>query len=108
MPEYREQVTEVITPKFATDFEKRGRASPSRRGAGRLRPRPPRCSASGVQSIDDDSATVLVAGDVHDQRIPTRKAPERRAKRVDAATHVSAGVDLVRPTASGWSTTTRR
>jgi hypothetical protein len=61
MPEYRERVKEVITPKFATSFEKQAgtaeqvvaQAGVSRKAA---------ILATGVSAIDGDSATALVAG----------------------------------------------
>lgn len=61
MPEYRAQVSEVITAKFDTDFLKNVPANEqvvSQSGLSRT------CTvyATGVSAIDDDSATALVAG----------------------------------------------
>ncbi|HEX6148843.1 hypothetical protein [Nocardioides sp.] len=61
LPEYRELVTEVITPKFATTFEKSvttaeqivAQAGVSRKAE---------VFSAGVSTIDADSATALVAG----------------------------------------------
>ena len=62
MPDYRELVLEVITDKFAADFEET-------RARGRGDGRPGRASraraevfGAGVSVIDSDSATALVAG----------------------------------------------
>ena len=47
LTEYQQQVAEVITPKFATDFETEGLPiAESDRRRRRLRRAPPRCSAS--------------------------------------------------------------
>lgn len=61
MPEYRKLVEEVITPKFAADFEKNAplaEATVKQAGVGRT------CDvfSAGVSAIDADSATALVAG----------------------------------------------
>jgi len=62
MPKYRTQVEEVITAKFRADFEKDGvplaEASVSQTGLKRTA----QVYATGVATIDDDTATVLVAG----------------------------------------------
>jgi Mce-associated membrane protein len=65
MPQYREQVGEVITDKFRADFEEQvdtveqlvAQAGVERQAA---------VFATGVSSIDDDSARVLVAGSFTD------------------------------------------
>ena len=105
MPEYREQVTDVITPKFAADFEKeapptaeqlvaQAGCQPRRRGV-----------LDGVSSIDDDSATALVAGAF---TAPVPAAP-RAGERVEPEPMPFRGRSTwSRSTASGWSTTTRR
>jgi hypothetical protein len=61
MPKYRSQVTAVITPKFATDFEKNVPAAEATVAQGGLA-RTATVLSTGVSTIDDDSATVLVAG----------------------------------------------
>ena len=61
MPDYRRLVEEVITPKFAADFEK---SAPLAEGtvkqAGVIRSA--QVFSTGVSAIDSDSATALVAG----------------------------------------------
>ena len=61
MPKYRELVEEVITPKFAADFEKNAplaEATVKQAGVGRTA----EVFSTGVSAIDGDSATALVAG----------------------------------------------
>lgn len=61
MPKYRELVEEVITPKFAADFEKNAplaEATVKQAGVGRSA----KVYSTGVSTIDADSATALVAG----------------------------------------------
>jgi hypothetical protein len=61
MPEYRSRVEAVITPKFATSFEKQaGTAEQLVAQAGVSRTAD--VFATGVSTIDSDSATALVAG----------------------------------------------
>ena len=62
LPEYRELVTEVITPKFAGVLRGVGGHRRAARRPGRRRPARPRCSRPGVVTLDSDSATALVAG----------------------------------------------
>ena len=65
MPEYRERVTEVLTPKFATSFEKEvSTAEQLVAQAGVAREA--EVFATGVSVIDADSATALVAGSFTD------------------------------------------
>jgi len=61
MPEYRSQVREVITPKFAADFEKEVGTAEQLVAQGGIT-RTADVFATAVSSIDDDSARVLVAG----------------------------------------------
>jgi len=61
MPAYREQVREVITPKFAADFDKEVAAAEQLVAQGGIT-RTADVFATAVSSIDDDSARVLVAG----------------------------------------------
>lgn len=71
LPEYRELVTEVITPKFATSFEKSVTTAEqivAQSGVAREA----EVFATGVTTMDDDSATVLVAGSFTDA-YPNRK-----------------------------------
>lgn len=61
MPEYRTQVREVITPKFAADFDKEVATAEQLVAQGGIT-RTADVFATAVSSIDDDSARVLVAG----------------------------------------------
>lgn len=61
MPAYREQVREVITPKFAADFDKEVATAEQLVAQGGIT-RSADVFATAVSSIDDDSARVLVAG----------------------------------------------
>ena len=61
MPEYRQRVKDVITPKFAVSFDKEaGTAEQLVAKAGISRSAD--VFATGVSAIDGDSATALVAG----------------------------------------------
>jgi Mce-associated membrane protein len=85
MPQYRKLVEEVITPKFAADFEKNVPAAEQTvKQAGLART----CEvfSTGVSAIDADSATALVAGSFtnsypktagSDERVDTDPAPFR-------------------------------
>jgi hypothetical protein len=61
MPAYREQVREVITPKFAADFDQEVGTAEQLVAQGAIT-RTADVFATAVSSIDDDSARVLVAG----------------------------------------------
>ncbi len=61
MPAYREQVREVITPKFAADFDQEVATAEQLVAQGSIT-RTADVFATAVSSIDDDSARVLVAG----------------------------------------------
>lgn len=65
MPEYRERVTEVITPKFATSFEEQASVA-EQLVAQAGQSREATVFGSGVSEIDEDSATALVAGSFTD------------------------------------------
>jgi hypothetical protein len=85
MPKYRDLVEEVITPKFAADFEKNAplaEATVKQAGVGRQ----VEVYSTGISAIDDDSATALVAGSFtqsypsspgSDDRVETEPAPFR-------------------------------
>ena len=85
MPDYRKLVEEVITPKFAADFEKNAPlAEATVKQAGLARTA--QVFSTGVSAIDSDSATALVAGSItqsypkepgSDQRVETEPAPFR-------------------------------
>jgi hypothetical protein len=65
MPDYREGVKEVITPKFAASFDKEAGAAEqlvAQAGVSRV----PDVFATGVSSLDEDSARTLVAGSFTD------------------------------------------
>jgi Mce-associated membrane protein len=75
LPEYRELVTEVITPKFATAFEKSVTTAEqivSQAGVAREA----EVFSAGVSTIDADSATALVAGTFTDS-YPDKKGEMR-------------------------------
>ena len=61
MPEYRSRVKAVITPKFATSFDKQA-ATAEQLVAQAGVSRKAQVFATGVSTIDADSATALVAG----------------------------------------------
>ena len=61
MPDYRDQVREVITPKFAADFDEQVATAEQLVAQGGIT-RTTDVFATAVSSIDDDSARVLVAG----------------------------------------------
>ncbi len=61
MPAYRDQVREVITPKFAADFDKEVATAEQLVAQGGIT-RTADVFATAVSTIDDDSARVLVAG----------------------------------------------
>ena len=61
MPEYRSRVTEVITPKFAVSFEKEAATAEQLVAEAGISRRAD-VFATGVATIDGDSATALVAG----------------------------------------------
>jgi Mce-associated membrane protein len=85
MPDYRKLVEQVITPKFAADFEKNAPlAEATVKQAGLARTA--KVFSTGVSAIDSDSATALVAGSItqsypkkpgSDQRVETEPAPFR-------------------------------
>lgn len=93
---YQKQVTAVITPKFASDFEKSGlpiaQSTVSGAGYGRVA----KVLGTGVESIDDDSATVIVAA-TFTSSYPDPKHPKNDAKRINADADVLRWeVDLVK------------
>jgi Mce-associated membrane protein len=65
MPDYRARVKEVITPKFAASFDQEAGAAEqlvAQAGVARV----PDVFATGVSSLDEDSARTLVAGSFTD------------------------------------------
>ncbi|GAA4377298.1 hypothetical protein [Nocardioides caricicola] len=96
LTEYRDQVKEVITAKFASDFETSGlpiaEETVKTAGYGRTA----EVYGVGVESIDADSATVLVAAGLTGS-YPDPKQPDDPSKRVDADEDVLRwAVDLVK------------
>jgi len=96
LTEYRDQVKEVITPKFASDFETSGlpiaEETVKTAGYGRTA----KIYGVGVESIDEDSATVIVAAGMTGS-YPDPKHPDDASKRVDADEDVLRWqVDLVK------------
>lgn len=105
MPEYRELVTEVMTPKFGADFEEQaGLAEATVAQAGVARTA--EVFSYATAAIDDDSATVLVAGSFTTS-YPSPQDPEKRIdtdalpfryevtlKKIDGDWLVDAFVDL--------------
>ena len=65
MPEYRERVKEVITPKFATSFDEQAVAAEQLVAQARVS-REAEVFATAVSVMDEDSATALVAGSFTD------------------------------------------
>jgi Mce-associated membrane protein len=85
MPQYRKLVEEVITPKFAADFEKNVPAAEQTVAQAGLA-RSAEVFSTGVSAIDSDSATALVAGSFTnsypsspgaDDRVDTEPSPFR-------------------------------
>lgn len=78
MPEYRERVQEVITPKFSESFEQQVVVAEQLVTQSELR-RDAEVFSTGVSSLDQDSAVALVAGSFTDsyQDEPGRPYPFR-------------------------------
>lgn len=76
MPQYREQVTEVISDKFATDFEKQVKTVEQLVAQAGVE-RDAEVFATGVSTIDEDSARVLVAGAFHDTYTPASTGKQK-------------------------------
>ena len=74
MPEYRDRVKEVITPKFAVSFDKEAATAEQLVAQARIS-RTAEVFATGVSTIDADSATALVAG-VFADRYPKSQSGE--------------------------------
>lgn len=86
MPDYRDRVREVITPKFAADFDEQV-ATAEQLVAQAGVTRSTDVFATAVSSMDDDSARVLVAGafnDSYEQAAPEgSKDDGKQPRRVD-------------------------
>ena len=89
LTDYKDQVAQVITPKFAADFESSGlpiaEQTVSQAGYGRTS----QVFGVGVESIDSDSAVAIVAAGFTGS-YPNPKDPK------DASKRVSAGQDVLR------------
>ena len=83
LDDYRDQVLEVITPKFAADFEKTGLPIAEQTVAQAGYGRSAQVFGVGVESVDADSATAIVAAGLTGS-YPDPKHPDDQAKRVDA------------------------
>jgi Mce-associated membrane protein len=65
MPDYRQRVKDVITPKFAVSFDKQAGTAEEIVAKAEIS-RSADVFATGVSAIDNDSATALVAGTLTD------------------------------------------
>ncbi|GAA4700382.1 hypothetical protein [Nocardioides conyzicola] len=96
LPDYQKQVTGVITPKFAADFEKQGLPIAEQTVAQAGYGRTAKVYGVGVESVDADSATAIVAGGFTSS-YPDPQHPKDAAKRVASDPDVLRWkVDLVR------------
>ena len=96
LTDYRDQVLQVITPKFAVDFEKSGLPIAEQTVAQAGYGRSAQVFGVGEESIDADSATAIVAAGLTGS-YPDPKHPDDQAKRVDADQDVLRWeVDLVK------------
>ena len=96
LTEYRQQVAEVVTPAFAADFEANGLPLAERLVTQAGYGRTAEILGVGVESIDEDTATVLVAASLTGS-YPDPKAPKDGAKRAQSDEDVLRWeVDLVR------------
>lgn len=76
MPEYAAGILELLTPKFATSFERDGLPLAEQSVAQQQITRSAQVYATGVSELTDDSARVLVAG-TQQFAIPNPKKPEQ-------------------------------
>jgi Mce-associated membrane protein len=96
LAKYQKQVAAVITPKFATDFEKTGLPIAEQTVAGAGYARTAKVFGSGVESIDGDSASVIIAAGFTGS-YPDPQHPKDPTKRVESDPDVLRWkVDLVR------------
>jgi Mce-associated membrane protein len=87
LPDYEKQVTDVITPKFATDFEKSGLPIAEKVVAQSGYARAAKVYGVGVESMDEDSATAIIAAGLSGS-YPDPKHPDDATKRVSTAADV--------------------
>jgi Mce-associated membrane protein len=83
LPAYQKQVADVITPKFASDFEKSGLPIAEQTVAQAGYGRDAEVFGVGVESIDDDSATVIVAAGFTSS-YPDPKHADDASRRIEA------------------------
>jgi Mce-associated membrane protein len=101
LSDYRDQVTQVITPKFSADFEKSGLPIAEQTVAQAGYARTAKVFGVGVESMDPDSATAIVAAGLTGS-YPDPQHPDDAAKRIDATQDVLRWeVDLVK-TGGKW------
>jgi hypothetical protein len=96
MPDYRKLVEEVITPKFAAEFEKNAplaEATVKQAGVARTA----KVFSTGVSAIDADSATALVAGQLT-QSYPKSKGSEERVQTEPAPFRVQVSLVKIKGT----------
>jgi hypothetical protein len=101
LTDYEKSVSEVVTPKFGADFEKSGLpiAEQTVKRAGYARSA--KIFGVGVESMDSDSATAIVAAGLT-STYPDPKHPKDSSQRVQAGEDVLRWeVDLVR-TGGTW------
>ncbi|GAW48946.1 MULTISPECIES: hypothetical protein [unclassified Nocardioides] len=87
LPDYEKQVTDVITSKFATDFEKSGLPIAEKVVAQSGYARAAKVYGVGVESMDEDSATAIIAAGLSGS-YPDPKHPDDASKRVSTAADV--------------------
>jgi Mce-associated membrane protein len=96
LPDYQKQVAEVITPKFAADFEKSGLPIAEQTVAQAGYSRAVKVYGVGVESMDGDSAKAIVAAGFTGS-YPDPQHPKDDAKRVESDPDVLRWeIDLVR------------
>jgi len=101
LPKYQKQVAAVITPKFATDFEKSGLPIAEQTVAQAGYGRTAKVFGVGVESLDADSATAIVAAGFTGS-YPDPEHPKDGTKRVESEPDVLRWeVELVN-TDDGW------
>ena len=99
--DYQQKVAAVITPRLATDFERFGLPNAERAVAHAGYGRTATVFGTGVESIDADSATVIIAAGVNGS-YPDPQHPQDGSKRVESEPAVLRWeVDLVR-SAGDW------
>lgn len=87
LTDYQERVSEVVTPKFETDFEANGLPLAEQLVTKSGYARTAEVFGQGVESLDGDSATVIIAAGLTGS-YPDPKTPDDDAKRVQASEDV--------------------